>query len=99
MDLSFSGIDRSELEDLRGDTIIKVVGVGGAGGSVVRRMIESGVDTVDYAVVNTDKMVLDSNPAPPTPTTLIMVSPLKSSNSDLSIPEKLKSILGFIIEY
>ena len=27
-------------------------------------MIESGVDTVDYAVVNTDKMVLDSNPAP-----------------------------------
>ena len=50
MDLSFSGIDRSELEDLRGDTIIKVVGVGGAGGSVVRRMIESGVDTVDYAV-------------------------------------------------
>ena len=64
MDLSFSGIDRSELEDLRGDTIIKVVGVGGAGGSVVRRMIESGVDTVDYAVVNTDKMVLDSNPAP-----------------------------------
>ena len=35
MDLSFSGIDRSELEDLRGDTIIKVVGVG-AGGSVIR---------------------------------------------------------------
>ena len=64
MDLSFSGIGRSEMEDLRGATVIKVVGVGGAGGSVVRRMIESGVDTVDYAVVNTDKMVLDSNPAP-----------------------------------
>ena len=63
-DVNFSGIGRSELEDLRGDTIIKVVGVGGAGGSVVRRMIESGIDTVDYAVVNTDKMVLDSNPAP-----------------------------------
>ena len=63
-DVNFSGIGRSELEDLRGDTIIKVVGVGGAGGSVVRRMIESGIDTVDYAVVNTDKMVLDNNPAP-----------------------------------
>ena len=63
-DINFSGIGRSELEDLRGDTIIKVIGVGGAGGSVVRRMIESGIDMVDYAVVNTDKMVLDSNPAP-----------------------------------
>ena len=41
-DINFSGIGRSELEDLRGDTIIKVIGVGGAGGSVVRRMIESG---------------------------------------------------------
>ena len=57
-DVNFSGIGRSGLEDLRGDTIIKVIGVGGAGGSVVRRMIESGIDTVDYAVVNTDKMVL-----------------------------------------
>ena len=38
-DINFSGIGRSELEDLRGDTIIKVIGVGGAGGSVVRRMI------------------------------------------------------------
>ena len=79
-DVNFSGIGRSGLEDLRGDTIIKVIGVGGAGGSVVRRMIESGIDTVDYAVVNTDKMVLDSNPAP-----------IKSSNPDLPIPEKLTS--------
>ena len=33
-DVNFSGIGRSGLEDLRGDTIIKVIGVGGAGGSV-----------------------------------------------------------------
>ncbi len=37
---------------------IKVVGVGGAGGAAVNRMIESGVDGVDFIVVNTDAQAL-----------------------------------------
>ena len=34
---------------------IKVIGVGGAGNNVINRMMESGVEGVDFIVVNTDK--------------------------------------------
>ena len=37
---------------------IKVIGVGGAGGNVVNRMIEAGVGGVEFVVVNTDKQDL-----------------------------------------
>ena len=33
---------------------IKVVGIGGAGGSAVNRMIESGMTDVEFVVINTD---------------------------------------------
>ena len=38
---------------------IKVIGVGGAGNHVVDRMIKSGVDEIDFVVVNTDKQDLN----------------------------------------
>ena len=38
---------------------IKVVGIGGAGNNVINRMIESGVDGVDFVVINTDKQDLN----------------------------------------
>jgi cell division protein FtsZ len=37
---------------------IKVIGVGGAGGAAVNRMIASGVDGVEFIVVNTDAQAL-----------------------------------------
>lgn len=37
---------------------IKVIGVGGAGGNAVNRLIESGLKAPDYYVVNTDNQVL-----------------------------------------
>lgn len=37
---------------------IKVVGVGGAGGSAVNRMIEAGIEDVEFIVVNTDAQAL-----------------------------------------
>ena len=40
---------------------IKVVGVGGAGNNVINRMIESGVDGVDFVVINTDKQDLNKS--------------------------------------
>ena len=64
MEVDFSGIQETNTEKLSGETVINVVGVGGAGGNVVRRMIEGGLNTVDYSVVNTDQKVLISNPAP-----------------------------------
>ena len=40
---------------------IKVIGVGGAGNNVINRMIEGGVDGVDFIVVNTDKQDLNKS--------------------------------------
>ncbi len=43
---------------------IKVIGVGGAGGNVVNRMIEAGVEGVDFVVINTDKQDLKKSNCP-----------------------------------
>ena len=40
---------------------IKVIGVGGAGNNVINRMITSGVDGVDFVVINTDKQDLNKS--------------------------------------
>ena len=43
--------------------VIKVIGVGGAGGNAVNRMIEDGVEGVEFIVANTDLQALDMNNA------------------------------------
>ena len=40
---------------------IKVIGVGGAGNNVINRMIDAGVEGVDFVVVNTDKQDLNKS--------------------------------------
>ena len=40
---------------------IKVVGVGGAGGSAINRMIDSGVSDVEFIAINTDAQALHHN--------------------------------------
>jgi len=42
---------------------IKVVGVGGAGGSALNRMIEAGVDSVEFIAINTDAQALHHSKA------------------------------------
>lgn len=42
---------------------IKVIGVGGGGNNAVNRMIESGVQSVDFIVANTDLQVLNNSKA------------------------------------
>ncbi|NOZ75755.1 MAG: cell division protein FtsZ [FCB group bacterium] len=42
---------------------LKVIGVGGAGGNAVNRMIEQGMTGVDFIVINTDAQDLDNNAA------------------------------------
>tara|TARA_Y100001970_G_C14233683_1_gene860412 strand:- start:1222 stop:2409 length:1188 start_codon:yes stop_codon:yes gene_type:complete len=42
---------------------LKVVGVGGAGGNAVNRMITSGMIGVDFIAINTDAQDLENNPA------------------------------------
>jgi cell division protein FtsZ len=43
---------------------IKVVGIGGAGGNAVNRMIEAGVDGIEFVSVNTDAQALMGSKAP-----------------------------------
>lgn len=48
-----------ELEnDMNRSAVIKVIGVGGAGGNAVNRMIEEGVGGVEFIVANTDTQAL-----------------------------------------
>jgi cell division protein FtsZ len=42
---------------------IKVIGIGGGGGNAVNRMIESGIQGVEFIAVNTDLQALNSNRA------------------------------------
>ena len=42
---------------------LKVVGVGGAGGNAVTRMITSGMQGVEFIAINTDAQDLENNPA------------------------------------
>ena len=42
---------------------LKVVGVGGAGGNAVTRMITSGMQGADFIAINTDAQDLDNNPS------------------------------------
>ena len=43
---------------------IKVIGVGGAGGNAVNRMIQSGLGGVEFIAANTDAQVLDQSLSP-----------------------------------
>ena len=45
-------------EDTRNDARIKVIGVGGGGGNAVNRMIEAGMDGIEFIVANTDLQAL-----------------------------------------
>ena len=45
-------------------TVIKVVGVGGAGGNAVSHMIRSGIQGVEFICANTDSQALASSDAP-----------------------------------
>ena len=38
--------------------IIKVIGVGGAGNNAVNRMVDSGIEGVEFVAINTDRQAL-----------------------------------------
>ena len=55
----------SDIQPVRDDTpSIKVVGVGGGGGNAVNRMIQSGVQGVEFIAANTDLQDLRKSLAP-----------------------------------
>jgi cell division protein FtsZ len=52
-----------EEEDLTLGTRIKVVGVGGGGSNAVGRMLQEGLNGIEFYVLNTDKQALAASPA------------------------------------
>src|SRR6478752_4183659 len=57
---------RLRLEDEHAHTgaRIKVIGVGGGGSNAVNRMVQGGLDGVEFIVANTDVQALRVSPAP-----------------------------------
>jgi cell division protein FtsZ len=49
---------RFELDEEKKLTVLRVVGVGGAGGNAVNRMVSAGFRGVEFAAINTDLQVL-----------------------------------------
>jgi cell division protein FtsZ len=43
---------------------IKVIGIGGGGGNAVNRMIEAGIEGIEFLVANTDLQALKRSRAP-----------------------------------
>lgn len=52
------------IPDLKNNARMKVIGIGGAGGNAVNRMISVGLSGVEFIAVNTDVQVLERNLAP-----------------------------------
>ena len=59
-----SDIRISFNEEARNDAKIKVIGVGGGGGNAVNRMIDAGVEGIEFIVANTDLQALRMSHAP-----------------------------------
>jgi len=49
--------------DIQGKDVLKVIGVGGGGNNVVNRMVQSGMQGVEFIAVNTDRQCLDASQA------------------------------------
>ncbi len=59
-----SSIRISFNEEPKNDAKIKVIGVGGGGGNAVNRMIDAGVEGIEFIVANTDLQALRMSHAP-----------------------------------
>jgi cell division protein FtsZ len=54
---------RFEMEEEKRLTVLRVIGVGGAGGNAVNRMVSAGFRGVDFFAINTDLQVLRASQA------------------------------------
>ena len=62
--MSKDSIRISFNEEARNDAKIKVIGVGGGGGNAVNRMIDAGMEGIEFIVANTDLQALRLSHAP-----------------------------------
>jgi len=52
-----------EFEEFKSGAVIKVIGVGGAGGNAINNMIDAGISGVEFIAANTDGQDLERNKA------------------------------------
>ena len=64
MEMSESPMRLKLADDIRAGARIKVVGVGGGGSNAVNRMVQVGLEGVEFMVCNTDRQALAGSPAP-----------------------------------
>lgn len=57
-------VNGSDIDSAMRPTIIKVIGAGGGGSNAVNRMIEAGLQNVEFIVANTDLQALKNSMAP-----------------------------------
>jgi cell division protein FtsZ len=57
------GLNFEIIDNEDNDTVIKVIGVGGAGGNAVEHMIRAGVQGVEFITANTDSQALNRSQA------------------------------------
>ena len=55
---SRNNYDDNDLNNVSDTAVIKVVGVGGAGNNAVNRMVDSGIEGVEFVAINTDRQAL-----------------------------------------
>ena len=63
MDEQTKGKLKFHLVEEESGAKIKVVGIGGGGGNAINRMIETGIEGVDFISINTDLQALETNQA------------------------------------
>ena len=63
MDEHLKGKLKFHLVEEKSGAKIKVIGIGGGGGNAVNRMIETGIEGVDFIAINTDLQALENNKA------------------------------------
>jgi cell division protein FtsZ len=63
MDEQLKGKLKFHLVEEKSGAKIKVIGIGGGGGNAVNRMIEAGIEGVDFIAINTDLQALDTSKA------------------------------------
>ena len=76
-------------EEPLNDAKIKVIGVGGGGGNAVNRMIDAGVEGIEFIVANTDLQALRR------PVRLSWPTPLAKMPATLAEPE-YATVLGMV---
>jgi cell division protein FtsZ len=64
LDPDVDGLKFEIQEEARLGTRFKVIGVGGGGSNAVTRMMNEGLEGVEFYVMNTDLQALESSPAP-----------------------------------